>query len=686
MEDSATLMREFVRTRSSAAFSALVLRYLPVVYGAALRRGGSASLAEDVTQLVFADFARRMPKLRADDRIGAWLHRASILRTGDLLKSERRRVEREHQAAAMMELDRLSTSDAHRALLPEVDEALTGLRTTDREAIILRYYEGHTLRAVGTALGVSEQAAQKRIERALDKLRTKLRATGLVAGLATLTTFMGEQASAASVPSGLAGKVVASTLSNLPATTAVAAGLSLGTLLRFAMIGAIATLVIGSIPVLRKWKNVDRLRSVATLSSSSFKSGARESSQARKKISARALGGALTLPEIIGHLEDLLSEPASTLNRAKAEILLGKISDAEAAEALRLMEENWSRETIQTMDRVLTKARIKLAGQWAGLAPAEALDWVLLQFQPGSVVFERRFYWRGALSFPLEKWAKRDWEAAWAWVQAGTEDGRLLYGDQIIDLPKMIFSSLQDDLTERLGVRDTIDLLIDLRERAGPGLDGSGLSGYVHAVQNSADAHYFMEAIERMNSPSNRRWARNSMISEWGRFDWNGALDWIKSRPSGIERAVIGWRLAFPTDSEHNLNWRSHADWLYEQTPLGPEASHVGYEVLDGLRHNALRVIMGQWLSADPVATADWILERKFQTEGEANRVLDQVAAAATAGTDLAPEWVSSTLRLMEFWRENRPEAYARSMTAQAKHKEGSPAREAIGAYLERLP
>ena len=84
--DSAELMRDFVERSSHEAFRTLVDRYLPVVYGAAIRLTGNAALEEDVAQLVFADFAMRLPTLRADNRIGAWLHRAATLKARDVMK------------------------------------------------------------------------------------------------------------------------------------------------------------------------------------------------------------------------------------------------------------------------------------------------------------------------------------------------------------------------------------------------------------------------------------------------------------------------------------------------------------------------------------------------------------------------------------------------------------------------
>jgi alpha-tubulin suppressor-like RCC1 family protein len=51
-----------------------------------------------------------------------------------------------------------------------LDTAVAGLREKDRQAIVLRFYEGRNLREVGLVLGASEDAAEKRVSRALEKL------------------------------------------------------------------------------------------------------------------------------------------------------------------------------------------------------------------------------------------------------------------------------------------------------------------------------------------------------------------------------------------------------------------------------------------------------------------------------------------------------------------------------------
>src|SRR5436190_1520251 len=77
------------------------------------------------------------------------------------------------------------------------DAALDRLRPDDRDAIVLRYYEKRPLREVGRALGTSEEAARKRIDRALVKLRLHLQRRGTVPALAILAALLRDESVAA---------------------------------------------------------------------------------------------------------------------------------------------------------------------------------------------------------------------------------------------------------------------------------------------------------------------------------------------------------------------------------------------------------------------------------------------------------------------------------------------------------
>src|SRR2546423_5464609 len=165
------LLAEFVNNGSEAAFREIVARYVDLVYSAAVRLVNHDShLAEDVTQTVFADLARMAPGLSAKVLLGGWLHRHTCFVASKARRGERRRQLREKKAAEMN-----STEDNHgdelASLAPILDEAINQLGSEDRRAILLRFFEQCDFRAVGEALGSNEEAARKRVSRALDKLQ-----------------------------------------------------------------------------------------------------------------------------------------------------------------------------------------------------------------------------------------------------------------------------------------------------------------------------------------------------------------------------------------------------------------------------------------------------------------------------------------------------------------------------------
>src|SRR5262245_48916539 len=179
MLDDRQLLRRYVAHGSDAAFSELVARHVNLVYSAALRRAGrDTHLAQDVAQLVFTDLARKARSLPKDVVLAGWLHKATRFATAQVLRSEDRREKREQEAVAMNELKSDSTLDWEQ-IRPLLDEALDRLNQTDRDALLLRFFEQRSLAEVGRALGSNEEATRKRVSRALEKLRAHLARRGL---------------------------------------------------------------------------------------------------------------------------------------------------------------------------------------------------------------------------------------------------------------------------------------------------------------------------------------------------------------------------------------------------------------------------------------------------------------------------------------------------------------------------
>lgn len=197
-------LQDYVQNGSQAAFAGLVERHVGLVYSAARRFLGDTHLAEDVTQEVFMLLARKAHRMGSDTILSAWLYRAARLVASETARREGRRRHREQLA---METMSQSTSNAGwQQIEPLLDEAMANLSTADHDAVVLRYFESRSLREVGAALGSSEDAAQKRVARALERLRMNLTRLGVTVSVTALAAAVSSGA-VQSAPAGLAASV-----------------------------------------------------------------------------------------------------------------------------------------------------------------------------------------------------------------------------------------------------------------------------------------------------------------------------------------------------------------------------------------------------------------------------------------------------------------------------------------------
>jgi RNA polymerase sigma factor (sigma-70 family) len=211
------LVRAYAVRGSESAFRALVERHVHLVHATALRQVGDSGLAEEITQTVFMALARKAPRLAGVQTLAGWLHRTTILEAKARIRAELRRRRRERAAAELVTIEREGV-DFTEALLPLLDEALLRLRECDRLALVLRFFEDRSLREVGAALGVDEEAARKRVSRALDRLTAHFRQRGFAVpsiGLGPVLLAGAVQAA----PSGLAASVVQAGLATGGATS-----------------------------------------------------------------------------------------------------------------------------------------------------------------------------------------------------------------------------------------------------------------------------------------------------------------------------------------------------------------------------------------------------------------------------------------------------------------------------------
>lgn len=241
--DDRELLQRYATTRCEAAFTEVVKRYLDLVHSAALRQvGGDAHLAKDVAQAVFVDLARKAPSLPPRVVLAGWLYTGTRYAAAKIVRCEQRWRLREQKANTMQTSSSESSNEPDwEQLRPVLDTVMHQLNEDDRHAVLLRFFEGRSLVEVGERLGVSEDAARKRVGRALDKLRDLLGRRGVTSTTAALVTLLAGNAVAAA-PAGLAATISGAALA--------AAASSAGTGLTFLKIMTMTKLKLAAISAL----------------------------------------------------------------------------------------------------------------------------------------------------------------------------------------------------------------------------------------------------------------------------------------------------------------------------------------------------------------------------------------------------------------------------------------------------
>ncbi len=245
--DDAGLLTRYAREGDQSAFALLIERRVSLVYATARRVLGSTLGADDGTQVVFVELAQAAKKYDPKIPVVAWLCAAARNRALNVVRGETRRLAREQAAHALSMIDANEPNWVQ--VEPVLDEAMDELPPQERSAVWLRFFEGKGLREVGAELGISEDAAQKRVTRALEQLRELLGKRGVKLTSAGLATGLTAQAATmASAPVGLASAITAA-VGGL-ATTVAGVGLGaaaktlvMTTIQKAALGGAAAVLV-----------------------------------------------------------------------------------------------------------------------------------------------------------------------------------------------------------------------------------------------------------------------------------------------------------------------------------------------------------------------------------------------------------------------------------------------------------
>lgn len=251
------LLDRYATHQSEDAFSELVRRHIALVHSAALRQVRSPQLAEEVTQSVFVDLARSAARIASDTLLPAWLHQVTRRTAVDVIRRESRRLAREQIA---VELNSMNAAPADwTRIKPLIDEALESLGEKDRTAILLRYFEDRPFREVAACLGTTDDAAQKRVERALLRLRDFLGRHGIAVSSGVLVTLLTEQVMEAT-PAHLVATIQNAVRAVAPSATSLLRPATVPTSAQppfhpspYIKVGAVALVTLATVLVVRTW-------------------------------------------------------------------------------------------------------------------------------------------------------------------------------------------------------------------------------------------------------------------------------------------------------------------------------------------------------------------------------------------------------------------------------------------------
>ena len=202
-------------------------------------------LAKDVAQGVFLALAQNAAQLTDRPSLSGWLHRTTQNLAANIVRTDVRRRAREQEAAAMNQpLSNQADADWE-TIAFHLDAALGELSDPDREAVLLRYFAGQSARDMAQTLGISDDTAQRRVSRAVERLReflTKRGATIGASGLVVIISANAVQAAPVGLAAAISTVVLTGSAVSTSAVIAVTKTIAMTTLQKTLVTAAVAIL------------------------------------------------------------------------------------------------------------------------------------------------------------------------------------------------------------------------------------------------------------------------------------------------------------------------------------------------------------------------------------------------------------------------------------------------------------
>jgi RNA polymerase sigma factor (sigma-70 family) len=619
MKDAADLLKRYAETGEEEAFRQIVESHLGIVFSAALRKlNGDRNAAQDVSQVVFSDLARKARFLPRKVVLAGWLYRHTCLKAAEFVRAETRRRAREQTAADM---NALYTSDeaAWRDLARVLDDAMQHLSETDRDALILRFFQNGSLRAVGAVLRTSEDAAQKRISRALDKLRTELSRQGVSSTAAALGATLSAHA-ASDVPGGMPAALATTALAS------AAAGHSVISLLQTIAIMKAKTLIISALilgagtALFLQQRQISRLQErlspaspgsdTPVASVQTQETFAAQPDRAASGITVRSnasAGRPSAVSEILARAKEMISGKVGLQGREYSRLLdtLRQLPPAEIPAALQTVMQL----TDADQRRWLSEGLVSV---WAEADGRAATDWLLKNLPADA---QRR-----RLPEVLSSWAEQEPAAALAWLREFNANQD--YGP---NLPSSFRQALFEELTEGMSIGHFDQAVSLWNELTNEGEKSAVFRGLLRHTGSEAGRQRIAEFISQLPDSNAKREAQYLFTTSYAFMDTPGAAKYVEGFANAQERASLAESVGkkwMETEPEAAVSW-----WLKQAT--------------EETRARIMENIAMSWARQHPSMTADWL--NQIPTGAERDRAVSVFAMeVANRYPQQALQWAES--------------------------------------------
>jgi RNA polymerase sigma factor (sigma-70 family) len=615
-EDSdGDLLRAFVSSGNEEAFAEVVRRWGSLVYGAAWRRTGDHSLAEEATQNVFTNLARRAGELARHPALAAWLHKTAGHEAARAMRKESNR--RRHMYRYTQEMvgggagSEPPLAPAWQDALPEIDAAVAELPELDRQILIMRYWQSQPYRVIAEAAGSSVDACEKRAERALAKLSRILRRRGVALSATALAAGLNPAMSHGAVTPAALARLTSGALAGAQATPATTGILTTLIMIKskFAPVALLAlVMALGGAGGFMAARSVSRGSHGKTVGASSARTAAGNGAPKPQRILAPGSARRDSLHALLSAAQrDLATAGIDVTAGARAAARIAVIAAEDIQAALSLADElmGASGESFPLAALVLER--------WAEFDPQAACE-TAHRRGPGKIHGEP------ALAEPLKVWAARDPKAAFDWYRAHASAEESARGNQ----RWKPVSSLRW-IMGAWGMRDAAAAAAAYKTLNSPDEIAGALIGFGELSGTAPGRTAILDAWLEKTAYEERRGFRHNLsglIGCWSEYEPAELADWLEA--SGLAhgefvpaaRSVLkGW---LAQDSAAAI------DWWFKSSGATPDPARRTATLLDA------------WAGTDVFAAAEWLAAQPV----DANTAVSmRVLASHVALTDPERGW-----------------------------------------------